>query len=122
MSDDDYEAEVTSVNRRQVAQVLNRAADLVNNKTSALKAITAACDEVGGRGVRSAALHMASLDAVCRDVFGRRHGYDASVSRWERSVIKSGGGAANISFNLRRIAKATATPKSMRFYASEASS
>jgi hypothetical protein len=102
--------DLSGVAPSDVAAVLNRAADLIDKygwtpdrgpihqvdgerrpagRITALQAITLACDEVGGRGVDSAELHTASLDAVCLKVFDEQHGRGASVSRWERRVEKA---------------------------------
>ncbi len=93
---DDY-IDVSGVDATDVAKVLTEAAGLLaqqgwtpsrsnDERLTVLQAITQACDTIAGRGVDTAELHTAALDAVCLHVFGVRHGMGKSVSGWERQV------------------------------------
>jgi len=101
----DIDLSMVSVN--EVSDVIARAADLIaehgwvptkgslkqvgkhleaTGPITSLQAITLASHEIGGA---SPELHTASLDAVCLDVFGRKQGNDASVSRWDRKTAEA---------------------------------
>lgn len=98
--------DLSMVSDDEVTAVINRAADLIaehgwtpskgsrtrvdgrlvaTGRITTLQAITIASHEIGGA---SPELHTASMDAVCLDVFGRRQGNNASVSRWDRQVAQ----------------------------------
>jgi hypothetical protein len=99
--------DLSDVKADEVTAVIRRAADLIaehgwtptkgsvgqqhgqlvaTGRLTTLQAITIASHEMGGA---SPELHTASLDAVCLDVFGRRQGNDASVSRWDRQTAEA---------------------------------
>lgn len=99
--------DLSMVSADEVSAVIARAADLINEygwiptkgamkrvdkrlvatgPITSLQAITIASHEIGGA---SPELHTASLDAICLDVFGRRQGQDASVSRWDRQTAEA---------------------------------
>jgi hypothetical protein len=97
--DQAFEDAVAEVSPDEVATVLGGAATLVEQGLPAVKAITKAVDEIAGRGVWSVALHQASLDAVCRAVYGpeSRCGLNnQSVSRWERGSDLDRAGVAAV--------------------------
>jgi len=102
----DNDIDLSDVSADEVTAVLERAADLIDEhgwtpskgsmsrvdgrlkatgRITTLQAITIATHEIRV----GAELHTASLDAVCLDVFGRRQGNDASVSRWDRRTAEA---------------------------------
>lgn len=105
----DHEIDLSGVRADDIAKVLGRAADLLDehgwspvrstNRLTVLQAITKACDEVAGKGVDTAELHMAALDAICLATSGKPHGQGASVSRWERQLADSAYAKAIVDLN-----------------------